>query len=72
MFRGRFLKEIKETDKMCIYLWRIGKFVHLRNSANLQKDEYMHNNQNSERQKLKEMWKQPERKWEHYTLLRAI
>lgn len=38
---------------MCIYVCRIGKFVHFRNSANLQKDQYMHNNQNSQRQKLK-------------------
>lgn len=56
MCRGKFLKNIrKESDKMCIYVCRIGKFVHFRNSANLQKDQYMHNNQNSERQKLKKM-----------------
>lgn len=32
---------------MCICVCRIGKFINVRISAKVQKDQYMHNNQNS-------------------------
>lgn len=52
---------------MCICVCRIGKFINVRISAKLQKDQYMHNNQNSKTKIEKKKRESSQKESEHIT-----